>query len=70
METGTQDILNINEAAELLRVSVKTLRRHINSVPQVKLGGKYLFSREAISAYVRGAAPTRPAKVTHPKADF
>lgn len=69
MEQG-QDILNINEAAEMLRVSVKTLRRHIGSVPQRKLGGKYLFSREAILAYVRGDAPARQPKVTHPKADF
>jgi hypothetical protein len=73
MSEGTSvqehEVLNIHEAAMLLRVSEKTIRRNLKDVPHRRLGTKLLFSRDAIIGFVRGNATKMP-KVSHPKADF
>jgi excisionase family DNA binding protein len=43
-------ILNVPEAAALLRISVRTLREHVSArrLPVCRLGGRLLFRREAL----------------------
>ncbi len=43
-------ILNVPEAAALLRISTRTLREHVSArrLPVVRLGGRLLFRREAL----------------------
>ena len=45
-------ILNVPEAAALLRISVRTLREHVSArrLPVCRLGGRLLFRREALLA--------------------
>ena len=49
-----KDILNIDEAAELLGVSVKTFNKvlHSESLPARKIGREWKFSRRALIAWV------------------
>lgn len=49
-----RDILNIDEAAQLLGVSVKTFNKvlHTESLPARKIGREWKFSRAALIAWV------------------
>ena len=49
-------MLSIKELADMLNVSQKTIRRHINSgkIKSVKLGGVHRISREEISTFIEG----------------
>jgi len=49
-----RDILNIEEAAELLGVSVKTFNKvlHSENIPARKIGREWKFSRAALIAWV------------------
>jgi excisionase family DNA binding protein len=51
-----RDILNIDEAAELLGVSVKTFNKvlHAENIPARKIGREWKFSRAALIAWVGG----------------
>lgn len=50
----TQDILNIDQAAELLGVSVKTFNKvlHSEDMPARKIGREWKFSRRALIEWV------------------
>ncbi len=55
MTTGdSPDILNIEEAAALLGVSIKTFNKvlHTQSLPARKIGREWKFSRSALIAWV------------------
>jgi excisionase family DNA binding protein len=49
-----RDILNIDEAAQLLGVSVKTFNKvlHTQSLPARKIGREWKFSRQALIAWI------------------
>lgn len=49
-----RDILNIDEAAELLGVSVKTFNKvlHAENIPARKIGREWKFSRRALIEWV------------------
>ena len=49
-----QEIMDIREAAEFLKVSTHTLRFWINQkkVPIVKLGGRVLFQKSALESLI------------------
>jgi len=49
-----REILNIDEAAELLGVSVKTFNKvlHAEDMPARKIGREWKFSRQALIAWV------------------
>ena len=54
-QDGAQrDVLNIDEAAELLGVSVKTFNKvlHTQNIPARKIGREWKFSRAALIAWV------------------
>jgi excisionase family DNA binding protein len=66
-----QDILNIEEAAELLGVSIKTFNKvlHSQDLPARKIGREWKFSRRALIDWVgSGAAATSTTKRTRPRA--
>ena len=50
-----RQMLSIKELADILNVSQKTIRRHINSgkIKSVKLGGIHRISREEISSLLK-----------------
>lgn len=50
----SKDILNIDEAAELLGVSVKTFNKvlHTQTLPARKIGREWKFSRQALIDWV------------------
>jgi excisionase family DNA binding protein len=50
-----QPILNIEEVADLLRISDRTVRRLLaaNELPGFKVGGTWRFRREDINAWIR-----------------
>lgn len=52
--SSDQDILNIQEAADLLGVSVKTFNRvlHTENIPARKIGREWKFSRHALIEWV------------------
>jgi len=52
------DVLNLEEAAALLRVSTRTLRSHAKAgaVPGAKIGGGWRFSRKLLMRHLEGAA--------------
>jgi len=54
MSNEFRDILNIDEAAALLGVSVKTFNKvlHTQSIPARKVGREWKFSRQALIAWV------------------
>jgi excisionase family DNA binding protein len=55
MSTGdVREILNIEEAAELLGVSIKTFNKvlHTQNMPARKIGREWKFSRSALIAWV------------------
>jgi len=51
-----RQMMSIKELADMLNVSQKTIRRHINSgkIKSVKLGGVHRISREDVSALLNG----------------
>ena len=51
-----RQMMSIKELADMLNVSQKTIRRHINSgkIKSVKLGGVHRISREGVSALLDG----------------
>ncbi|RPG58062.1 MAG: succinate dehydrogenase (quinone) flavoprotein subunit [Flavobacteriales bacterium TMED191] len=51
-----RQMMSIKELADMLNVSQKTIRRHINSgkIKSVKLGGVHRISREGVSALLGG----------------
>jgi len=53
-ESNDRDILNIEEAAALLGVSVKTFNKvlHGQSIPARKIGREWKFSRQALIDWV------------------
>lgn len=70
--TGAPDILDISQAATMLGMSEKSIRRHLKEIPHRRIGLKILFSRELLIEYVRGASPKKLSqpRASHPKADF
>ena len=50
------DVLNVKEAAELLRVNAVTVRAlaHDGAIPAAKVGNQWRFTRDALMAYLRG----------------
>jgi len=54
MSEGTRDVLNIEEAAHLLGVSVKTFNKvlHTQALPARKIGREWKFSRQALIDWV------------------
>ena len=54
MSVEQRDILNIDEAAALLGVSVKTFNKvlHSQSMPARKIGREWKFSRQALIEWV------------------
>lgn len=42
------DIIGIDEVADLLQVSTKSIRRHLNDYPHVRIGRAIRFSRRVI----------------------
>jgi len=55
--------LTLSEASHQLRVSDNTLREWLrkNKGPQyIRIGRKYLFSRESIAAFLRGQSCNNP----------
>jgi excisionase family DNA binding protein len=52
------EILNIEQVAELLGVSVRTVQRHIAAnkgrFPGMQIGGKWVFDKRQIIEWVRG----------------
>jgi len=55
-----REILNIEEAAALLGVSVKTFNKvlHSQNLPARKIGREWKFSREALIGWVGGGRST------------
>lgn len=53
-ESTTREILNVEEAAALLGVSIKTFNKvlHSQSVPARKIGREWKFSRQALIDWV------------------
>ncbi len=53
-KTSNSDILNLEEAAELLGVSIKTFNKvlHAENLPARKIGREWRFSRAALIAWV------------------
>jgi len=53
-ESNDREILNIEEAAQLLGVSVKTFNKvlHSQSIPARKIGREWKFSRQALIDWV------------------
>lgn len=43
-----QDIIDIDAAASILKVSTKTIRRHLTSLPHLRIGRTILFSRTVL----------------------
>ena len=56
MMDNQRQMMSIKELADMLNVSQKTIRRHINSgkIKSVKLGGVHRISREGVSALLDG----------------
>lgn len=53
------DILTIDEAAILLRVTRRTLYRH-TEIPRVRIGHKIMFLRSDLEAWVHSRREARP----------
>ena len=55
-ESNSRDILNIEEAAALLGVSIKTFNKvlHNQNIPARKIGREWKFSRLALIEWVGG----------------
>lgn len=55
-EMDGNDVLNVKEAAELLRVNAVTVRAlaHDGAIPAAKVGNQWRFTRDALMAYLRG----------------
>ncbi len=53
-DSNDRDILNIDDAAQLLGVSVKTFNKvlHTQSIPARKIGREWKFSRRALIEWV------------------
>ena len=53
-ETPPKDVLTIDEAAELLGVSVKTFNKvlHSENIPGRKIGREWKFSRQALIEWI------------------
>lgn len=51
----TDDILDADEVAKLLRLNEQTVKRLANrgELPGFKIGGRWRFRREAIEEYIR-----------------
>ncbi|MDE0913755.1 MAG: helix-turn-helix domain-containing protein [Planctomycetota bacterium] len=58
--SSDRDILNIDEAAELLGVSVKTFNKvlHAEALPARKIGREWKFSRRALIEWVGAGTST------------
>jgi excisionase family DNA binding protein len=58
--SSDREILNIDEAAELLGVSVKTFNKvlHAEALPARKIGREWKFSRRALIEWVGSGAST------------
>jgi excisionase family DNA binding protein len=58
--SSDRDILNIDEAAELLGVSVKTFNKvlHAEALPARKIGREWKFSRRALIEWVGAGSST------------
>lgn len=54
MKIAMEKLLTLSEAADLLRISKSTLYKmsSAKAVPRVKLGGRLLFERAALAAWV------------------
>ena len=56
METKYPEILTLQQAAELLQISERTLQRIVKKgeVPGVQVGGQWRFCRDQLKELVRG----------------
>ncbi|HLZ55974.1 MAG TPA: helix-turn-helix domain-containing protein [Ktedonosporobacter sp.] len=55
MLTVTDDIMDADEVARLLKLNEQTVKRLANrgELPGFKIGGRWRFRREAIEEYIR-----------------
>jgi excisionase family DNA binding protein len=68
MADPKKEVLNVKEAADLLEVSVWTVRgmAHNRELPARKVGRAWRFSRQALLDYLAGGTPTpREGVKTH-----
>jgi excisionase family DNA binding protein len=65
------DILNIDEAAALLGVSVKTFNKvlHAEDMPARKIGREWKFSRKALIEWVEGNHAEEDHEITPARSD-
>jgi excisionase family DNA binding protein len=64
--TLTEPLLNVREAAQMLRVSVRTVYGLIESgrLPAYRVGGQLRLSRDALAAWLLEQATRTPEKRT------
>jgi len=61
MRSDTEaDIIGIEDVAKLLKVSSKTIRRNLATIPHVRVGRTLRFSRDAIVYPMRSAIDAKP----------
>jgi len=70
-ESNDRDILNLEEAAALLGVSVKTFNKvlHGQSIPGRKIGREWKFSRQALIDWVGAGRSDQFYKETGPESE-
>jgi excisionase family DNA binding protein len=56
MSNKLSDVLTVEQAAELLQLSTKTLKRlaHARRVPSRRVGNQWRFSRRALMDWIAG----------------
>ena len=61
------EIITLEEAAKMLKMSEYTLRRYAKrrAVPAHKIGGQWRFSREELLEWFRAAAPGSKNSLVH-----
>ena len=62
-ENETNDILDTNEAAILLKYDPATIRAHAQNkiIPAKKVAGRWRFSRSQLTAFINDNAPDKGA---------
>lgn len=65
MSTEGPEILTLQQAAEFLQISERTLQRMLKKgeIPGTQIGGQWRFHREQLRALVRGEWKSEPDQV-------
>lgn len=65
MSSKYPEILTLQQAAEMLQISERTIQRMLKTgeIPGAQIGGQWRFDREQIRAMVRGEWQTEPDQV-------